>query len=89
MISRATPGLLGWSTRDEVAKDIAAVTEANAAINARLESVEIDSIASDGELNTYAVSAGGAVCRTWCAQCHGSGAAGAVEIRRAAVRERG
>lgn len=78
MLSRATPGFLGWSTRGEVAKDIAAVNEANAAINARLESVDLAAIAKDGELNTYAISAGGAVFRTWCAQCHGAGAAGAI-----------
>ena len=78
MINSATTGLLGWSTRGEVAKDIAAVNEGNAAINARLEAVELSAIATDSELNTYAVSAGGAVFRTWCVQCHGSGAAGAV-----------
>jgi len=77
MLDRATPGLLGWSTRGEVAKDIAAAEEANAAINARLVSAELTEIADDAELNTYAVSAGGAVFRTSCAQCHGSGAAGA------------
>lgn len=78
MISKATPGFLGWSTRGEVAKDIAAVNEGNAAINARLVEAELTGIAADSELNTYAVSAGGAVFRTWCAQCHGSGAAGAI-----------
>lgn len=78
MVNRATAGFLGWSTRGEVAKDIAAVNESNAAINAKLDAVVLTSIASDPELNTYAVSAGGAVFRTWCAQCHGSGAAGAI-----------
>lgn len=77
MINSATAGILGWSTRGEVAAEIAAVEEANAAINDRLASAELGSIADDAELGTYAVSAGGAVFRTWCAQCHGSGAAGA------------
>lgn len=77
MINGATAGILGYSTRAEVAKDIAANDEANAAINARLAEAELTEVAADGELNTYAVSAGGAVFRTWCAQCHGSGAAGA------------
>mgnify|MGYP000550573396 CR=1 FL=1 len=75
-IKEATPGLLGWSTRANVAADIAAVEEANAAINERLASVELTAIADDPELNTYAIQAGGAVFRSWCAQCHGSGAAG-------------
>lgn len=77
MISRATPGLLGWSTRANVQADIDAMTEANAEINARLASTELTSIADDGELNKFAVSSGAAVFLTWCAQCHGSGAAGA------------
>ena len=77
MISSATAGILGYSTRAEVAKDIAAVNESNAAINAKLAGVELTEISADADLNGYAVSAGGAVFRTWCAQCHGSGAAGA------------
>lgn len=78
MIKGATTGVLGWSTRAEVAKDIAAVNEGNAAINARLNEIELSTIATDPELNAYADSAGAAVFLTWCAQCHGSGAAGAV-----------
>ncbi|MCE8517526.1 cytochrome-c oxidase, cbb3-type subunit III [Ruegeria pomeroyi] len=78
MINSATAGVMGWSTRANVANDIAAVEEANAPINAKLESVELTAIASDADLNSYAVSAGSAVFKTWCAQCHGSGAAGAV-----------
>ncbi|WP_417523135.1 cytochrome-c oxidase, cbb3-type subunit III [Marinovum sp.] len=76
-ISKATAGVLGYSTRAEVAEEIAAVDQANAAINARLESVELTAIAEDPELLNYAGNAGAAVFRTWCAQCHGSGAAGA------------
>jgi len=77
LINGATAGVLGYSTRAEVAKDIAAVEEANAAINARLEAAELTAIAEDPELLVYANNAGAAVFRTWCAQCHGSGAAGA------------
>jgi len=77
MINKATPGLLGWSTRANVQADIDAVNEANATINARLASTELTEISTDGELNSFAVSSGAAVFKTWCAQCHGSGAAGA------------
>ena len=78
LVSSATSGLLGYSTRGEVAEEIAAVETANEGINARLASVELTEIAADAELNTYATSAGAAVFRTWCTQCHGSGAAGFV-----------
>ena len=77
LISGATPGVLGFSTRGQVAEDIAAVEQSNMAINQRLADTELSAIAADPELNQYAVSAGGAVFKTWCAQCHGSGAAGA------------
>jgi cytochrome c oxidase cbb3-type subunit 3 len=60
-----------------VAEEIARVEEANAPINSKLASVELGDIAGDPELNGFAQNAGGAVFRTWCAQCHGSGAAGA------------
>jgi cytochrome c oxidase cbb3-type subunit 3 len=77
MINSATAGVLGWSTRADVAEEIAAVEEANAAINAKLAAADLTSIAGDAELGTYAASAGSAVFKTWCAQCHGAGAAGA------------
>ncbi len=76
-VKSATAGLLGWSTRANVAAEIEAVNEANSAINARLVSAELTAVSGDPELNSYAVSAGAAVFKTWCAQCHGSGAAGA------------
>ena len=75
-IKSATPGLLGFSTRAEVAEDIATFEQANAGINTQLASVELTEIAQDADLNQYAQNAGAAVFRTWCAQCHGSGAAG-------------
>lgn len=77
LISEATPGLLGYSTRAEVAAEIDSFDAANGPINAKLAATELSEIHKDGELQTYAVQAGAAVFRTWCAQCHGSGAAGA------------
>ena len=76
MIKGATPGLLGFSTRAEVQKDIDAVEAANAEIETRLASAELIQISADPALQQYATNAGAAVFRTWCAQCHGSGAAG-------------
>ena len=76
-IKSATSGLLGYSTRANVAAEIQRVNAANDAINTRLASADPGSIATDPELSGYATSAGAAVFKTWCAQCHGSGAAGA------------
>jgi len=76
LISRATPGVLGYSTRGEVAAEIERFTAANAPVRAALEGAELAAITADPALNQYATNAGAAVFRTWCAQCHGSGAAG-------------
>ena len=77
LINEATAGYKGWSTRANVPEEIAEAEAANAEINARLASAELTAIADDAELQGYATSAGAAVYKTWCAQCHGSGAAGA------------
>ncbi|PTV94310.1 cytochrome c oxidase cbb3-type subunit 3 [Rhodobacter aestuarii] len=74
--SGATPGLLGSSTRADVDKEIAKFAEMNKAIEEKLVATELTEISSDPELVTYVNNAGGAVFRTWCAQCHGSGAGG-------------
>lgn len=76
MITHATAGVLGYSTRAEVAKEMASFREANAPLNAELVALPLEDISAHPELEQYAINAGSAVFRTWCAQCHGSGAAG-------------
>ena len=76
-LKSATSGYLGFSTRAQVAESIADFETKLAPMNDKLAGVELASIADDAELRGYAVSAGAAVFKTWCAQCHGSGAAGA------------
>ncbi|MCV2893817.1 cytochrome-c oxidase, cbb3-type subunit III [Lentibacter sp. XHP0401] len=76
-IKSATAGYLGFSTRAQVAEEIATAEAKNAAINEKLASVELASIATDPELEQYAKSAGAAVFKTWCAQCHQTNGAGA------------
>ena len=78
LITGATPGVLGASTRADVAAEITRYEEANAPVEAKLVATDLNAIASDPELVNYTMNAGGAVFRTWCAQCHGSGAAGNV-----------
>ena len=77
LISGATTGVLGYSTRAEVAVDIQRFEDANAAIETKLAAADLGTIAADPDLSNYAKNAGGAVFRTWCAQCHGAGAGGA------------
>ena len=76
LIKEATPGLLGASTRADVAAEIAAVDAANAAIKDKLIAADLTTIGADPDLAGYAERAGAAVFKTNCTTCHGSGAAG-------------
>lgn len=76
LIERATPGLLGYSSRAEVAEEIARYAEANAPLDTRLLETDLEAILEDPELVDYANAGGEAIFRTFCAQCHGAGAAG-------------
>ena len=76
LVSGATPGLLGFSTRANVAEDIAAVEAQNAELLAELAAVDLTTLADNPTLANFAVNGGAAVFRANCSQCHGSGAAG-------------
>ncbi len=78
LVTGATPGLLGYSSRQNVAADIAAQKAANAALDARLASADPATIENDPELLHFATAGGAAVFRNYCSQCHGAGAAGVV-----------
>ncbi|MEZ5888281.1 MAG: cytochrome-c oxidase, cbb3-type subunit III [Paracoccaceae bacterium] len=77
LVNGVTHGLWGGSTRADVAVEIKAFDDANAAIEAKLAAAPLDGIAADPELGPFAQNAGKAVFSTWCAQCHGAGAGGA------------
>ena len=77
LVDRATSGVLGWSQRAVVAADIAHMEESHADLRAALIATDLEALPKDAALHHYAVQAGAALYRTNCAQCHGSGAAGA------------
>jgi cytochrome c oxidase cbb3-type subunit III len=76
LISGATPGVLGFSTRANVQAEIDRFAAANGPIRERLVAADLTEIQNDPELVQFASAAGAAVFRTNCSQCHGSGAAG-------------
>ncbi len=76
LLSNATAGVLGYSTRGEVAADIARVALANADLTERLATIELADLDKNEALRAFAVSAGASVFRNNCSQCHGAGAAG-------------
>ncbi|MBC6441973.1 MAG: cytochrome-c oxidase, cbb3-type subunit III [Rhodobacteraceae bacterium] len=77
LLQGATPGLLGYSTRGEVAAEIAAVDARNAELAGRLASADLATLARDDPAYHFGVAGGAAVFRANCSQCHGAGAAGA------------
>lgn len=76
LVKGATTGVLGYSTRAEVQVDIDRFKAQNAELETALASVDLESLSDNSELNHFAVASGGAVFRSHCSQCHGSGAAG-------------
>lgn len=76
LIHGATPGLLGASTRADVALDIKRFDDLNAPIKAKLVAADLTAIEKDDSLKSYAMEAGKSIFATNCAPCHGSGAAG-------------
>ena len=77
MISGATKGVLEFSTRGEVAKDIFAHEAKNADLVAALNTADLMTLPPSDDLHRYAVARGGSVFTAQCSQCHGQGAAGA------------
>jgi len=76
LIHGATPGLLGASTRADVAAEIQKFDDMNAPIKAKLVAADLTAIEGDAELKSYAQQAGKSVFINNCAPCHGAGAAG-------------
>ena len=80
LISSATTGVLGYSSRAEVAKEMAAAEAAQAQYVDRIAAMPVGDIASDQELLQFALAGGSAAFKVNCVQCHGSGAQGASGI---------
>jgi len=78
LVNKATPGLLGFSTRQNVADEIKRFDEMNAEVKAQLASAELTTLAENEAVYSYAIQSGRATFATFCSQCHGSGAAGAL-----------
>ena len=76
LVSGATPGLLGYSSRGELVKDVDAARTAQSAQFEKVKSLPLEEIRKDADLLQYAVAGGRAAFRVNCIQCHGSGAAG-------------
>jgi cytochrome c oxidase cbb3-type subunit III len=76
LIHGATPGLLGYSSRNELVHELADARGAQAAQFEKTASLSLNDIRADPKLLEFAVAGGKAAFRLNCIQCHGSGAAG-------------
>jgi cytochrome c oxidase cbb3-type subunit III len=80
MIDRATVGVLEWSSRGELAKEMSAADQARASVREQLARTPIERLPEDSGLMQQAVAGGAAAFRVNCVQCHGSGAAGSQDL---------
>ncbi|SIQ15520.1 cytochrome c oxidase cbb3-type subunit 3 [Rhizobium sp. RU20A] len=76
LLTESTKGLLGYSSRAEVASEMADAKAAQAGLLDRIAASSVDQIIADPELSTFAIAAGASAFKVNCAQCHGTGAAG-------------
>lgn len=78
MVTGATAGILGYSTRAEVAVEIERFDALNADLRTQITQADLVSITREDTPNLYnfAIQSGASTFATFCSQCHGRGAAG-------------
>ena len=76
LIEKGTHGVLGWTSRGQLAEEMASETERKAPILAALAQVPIERLPEDSVRMRAAIAGGAAAFKVNCVQCHGSGAAG-------------
>lgn len=69
-------GMLGWSSRGDLAKDMSAETKRRAPIVAAIAATPVEALPANPKLLNAAIEGGRAAFKVHCVQCHGSGAAG-------------
>ena len=76
MISSATAGTLGWSSRGQLEVEMKAEADRKRPVELALAQIPIERLPDDSKLLNAAVQGGAAAFKVNCVQCHGSGAAG-------------
>jgi cytochrome c oxidase cbb3-type subunit 3 len=85
LVSGATAGVLGYSTRAELAADMERVALSNADLTRSLVGIDLGVLEENEALHAFAVQAGASVFRNNCSQCHGAGAASSRPTARSAT----
>jgi cytochrome c oxidase cbb3-type subunit 3 len=76
MVTDYTRGLLGYSSRADVAEQLQQAAAARAAQTEQLTKLSVEQISSDPQLLGYAIAGGRSVFAVNCAPCHGAGGQG-------------
>ncbi|TCV72080.1 cytochrome-c oxidase, cbb3-type subunit III [Neorhizobium sp. S3-V5DH] len=76
MVSDATRGALGYSSRADLAADVEGARIATGGIVEKISSSSLDEILADQQLSQFATAGGAAAFRVNCTPCHGTGASG-------------
>ena len=78
MLSSATPGLLGYSSRAQLEEQVSAAKAAQKDSLDKIAAANVEDILKDENLLAFAQAGGAAAFKVNCVQCHGAGAAGSV-----------
>ncbi len=76
LITGYSKGLLGYSSRADVAAEVAAAKQDQAVFRAKLETASLEQIRTQSDLLEFALAGGRSAFNVNCSQCHGSGAQG-------------
>lgn len=76
LISKGTEGLLGWTSRGQLANELEKENARRAPILKALAATPIEELPNNPELMRAAIAGGAAAFKVNCVQCHGAGAAG-------------
>ncbi|MBB4577491.1 cytochrome-c oxidase, cbb3-type subunit III [Rhizobium lentis] len=76
MITSATNGYLGYSTRAELQQDLNLAKSSQTKFHNLIAAKTVEEIAADPALRDFAIAGGASAFKVNCAPCHGSGASG-------------
>ncbi|MEQ1537826.1 MAG: cytochrome-c oxidase, cbb3-type subunit III [Sphingorhabdus sp.] len=76
LINSATEGMLGWTSRGQLAAEMNAADVKRAPLVNSLAAIPVEQLLADQKLYQGAVAGGAAAFKVHCVQCHGSGAMG-------------
>ena len=76
LVSRATAGVFGWSSRGQLDAELAQREAELAPLHAAIARTPIERLPADPRLLQASIEGGRSAFRIHCTQCHGSGAAG-------------